>query len=239
MIALDHLVRIEPVLALLEEVGGGTLLDAGSGSIGLSPWLGEGWSVTAADAAFDDYGASHGFTGPGRAVVADVRELPFTDRSFDVVVALDLLEHVPPEDRTRALDELRRVTGRRLVVACPTGEAALDADRWLFEHIRQPPGWLSEHIRMGFPRREELTAALSVHGKLRVLDNESVVSHKRLVRAELTIPGFLIGRLAAMVLAPALRAKGRGRAFAARALWGLRGADRAPAYRTITVLDRI
>jgi SAM-dependent methyltransferase len=237
MTALNHLVRVEPVLAFVQELGGGTLLDAGSGSMGLSPWLGERWSVTAVDTSFDDYGASRGFGGTGRAVVGDVRELPFADRSFDAVVALDLLEHVPAADRPRALAELRRVTRRRLVVGCPTGDPALEADRELARKLRRVPGWLDEHLENGFPARQDLEAELRPHGELRVVDNESVRSHVRLVRAELSVPGFLAGRLAALALARALRTQGRVRASAARTLAWIRGGDRPPAYRSILVLD--
>lgn len=170
-------------------------------------------------------------------VLGDVRELPFPDRSFDAVVALDLLEHVPPADRPRALSELRRVTRRRLVVGCPTGEPALEADRRLAERLRRTPDWLVEHLENGFPAREELESELGPHGRLRLIPNEAVSSHIRLVRAELSIPGFLIGRLTAMPLARALRAEGRPRAFAGRVLRRVRGDDRPPAYRTIAVLD--
>jgi SAM-dependent methyltransferase len=235
--ALDHLVRVEPILALVEDLGGGTLLDAGSGSTGLSPWLGDAWSLTAVDTAFDDYGASRGFSGSARAVVADVRTLPFEDRSFDAVVALDLLEHIPPEDRDRALAELSRVTRRRLVVGGPTGEEALAADRRLFDVLRRRPGWLAEHLEMGFPTREQLVAALEPRGALRLIENESVDSHVRLVRVELNPAGFLAGRLAAIPLARALRSRGWPRDLAARLLRRLRGSDRPPVYRTIAVLD--
>lgn len=237
MTALDHLVRIEPVLALVEELGSGTLLDAGSGSLGLSPWLGTAWSVTAVDTSFDDYGASRAFAGRARAVVGDVRELPFGDRAFDAVVALDLLEHVPAADRDRALDELRRVTRRRLIVAGPAGEAALAADRRLLGVLKRKPGWLTEHVDLGFPTREQVRAALEPHGALRLLGNESVASHVRLVRAELSIPGFLAGRIAAIPLARALGGRGRLRRHAARILRRIRGGDREPVYRTIAVLD--
>lgn len=237
MTALDHLVRMEPVLTAVDEVGRGTLLDVGSGSTGLAPWLGDEWAVTAADTSFDDYGASSGFRGGATAVTADVRELPFDDRSFDVVVALDLLEHVPQADRPQALRELRRVTRRRLVVGCPTGVEALDADRRLHDSLRRRPDWLAEHLENGFPERSELVTQLEAHGDLRVTGNESVESHVRLVRRELTIPGFLVGRLAAMPLARALRSRGRARELAARVLRRVRGGDRAPTYRTIAVLD--
>ncbi len=129
-IALNQLVRFEPVLALARETGGATLLDVGSGSAGLAPWLGLRWSVTTVDTSYDDYG---GASGP----LADARRLPFPDRSFDVTVAVDLLEHVPAADRAHVLAELCRVTTRRAIVAGPAGVAALAVDARLAELYRR------------------------------------------------------------------------------------------------------
>src|SRR5215217_3452574 len=135
-VGVNHVVRIEPVLIALGELGGGELLDVGSGSTGLAPWVREQFTVTAADTRFDDYGAASGPSGAAaHTVVADVRDLPFEDKSFDAVVALDLLEHVPPDDRAKALAELVRVTRTRLIVACPTGAEALAGDRRLAESL--------------------------------------------------------------------------------------------------------
>jgi len=41
--------------------------------------------------------------------LADVRRLPFPDRSFDFVFCSHVLEHLPPEDVPKALKELYRV----------------------------------------------------------------------------------------------------------------------------------
>ena len=91
---------------------------------------------------------------PGlRAVVADVRELPFGDRTFDVAICVSTLEHVgrdntvyglgPERDQralARTLKELRRVLDAdgRLLVTVPCGEhedhawqAQLDDRSWL------------------------------------------------------------------------------------------------------------
>ena len=237
-VQLNQLVRMEPVLALVRETGpAGTLLDVGSGSRGLAPWLPAGWRVTAADSSFDDYGSASGPSGrAAEAVVADVRSLPFEDQAFDAVVALDLLEHVPPADRSQALAELRRVARRRLIVACPAGAEALAADRRLAEGLPRPPGWLEEHLANGFPERDEVVAALGPG--TRVLPNENVDAHERIVRRELSIPWFVPTRAGARMAGAALRRGGRAGAAAARALRALRGRDREPAYRAIFVLDR-
>src|SRR4051812_40223689 len=56
------------------------------------------------------------------------RPLPFDNESFDIVVALDVLEHV---DRVHgAFDELSRVTRRLLVVGLPN--LASIGRRWSF-----------------------------------------------------------------------------------------------------------
>jgi ubiquinone/menaquinone biosynthesis C-methylase UbiE len=48
---------------------------------------------------------------------ADIGRLPFPDDSFDLVLAIEVLEHVP--DPSRALDELARVARSHLVLSVP------------------------------------------------------------------------------------------------------------------------
>lgn len=59
---------------------------------------------------------------PGhRLVWGDLSDrLPFKTRQFDLVSALETLEHLPPETVPVALRELRRVTGRYLVCTIPS-----------------------------------------------------------------------------------------------------------------------
>ncbi len=51
--------------------------------------------------------------------LADAENLPFDDNSFDVVVADNVLEHLP--DFYKGLSEMRRVTKNRAIIALPTG----------------------------------------------------------------------------------------------------------------------
>lgn len=237
-LGLNHLVRLAPVVELVREAGGHEVLDAGSGSAGVAPWLGAAWEVTAVDTSFDDYGAQDaGHVAARRAVFGDVRDLPFEDRSFDVTVAVDLLEHVPPADRPVALHEIARVTRRRVVIACPSGPAALAADRRLADSLTVAPGWLAEHLENGFPEVGDVVAALAPHGTVRVIANEHTTSHARLVRAELSPLLFIPTRVLASLTGIALRRGPRARGIAGQALRIVRGRDRAPSYRTIYVLD--
>ena len=58
----------------------------------------------------------------GEAVKGDALDLPYADGTFDCVVASEILEHVPADDR--AISELVRVLK-------PGGALAITVPRWL------------------------------------------------------------------------------------------------------------
>ncbi|CAN5620506.1 hypothetical protein BH23GEM7_BH23GEM7_23540 [soil metagenome] len=58
--------------------------------------------------------------------VADVRKLPFPDDSYDVVMACEVLEHLPWSDLEWALRELHRTTRRFVLLSLPHASAALE-----------------------------------------------------------------------------------------------------------------
>jgi len=71
---------------------------------------------------------------PAAFAVADARELPFADETFDVISAFEVMEHLPEPERF--LDEARRTLTR-------------DGD-FFISAPRQRPGWQSEnpgHLR--------------------------------------------------------------------------------------------
>jgi hypothetical protein len=190
--------------------------------------------VTAVDLTFERAVA-------GERVTADARALPFPDRSFDVVVALDMLEHVPRSDRSAVLDELARVSRRRLIVGCPTGPRALECDRALARMLDRRAetyagSWLEEHLEHGFPSEDELDSALRPHGTVRLLPNENVRAHELLMRAEMTRRPRRLADFLARALEPGVRLPRPGWRRLTIAL--LRGLDRGTAYRTIAVVDR-
>jgi hypothetical protein len=242
-VMLNQLARYSAVVPLVEEGPGETLLEVGSGSEGIARFAGPRWSITVSDRDFTDYGAVEVPDDGLRRVEADVTDLPFAEREFDVVVALDLLEHLPAALRPKALAELARVTGSRLIAGCPCGERALAADRMLARYYRlQPrrtPPWLVEHLENGFPAGDALAEALSPFGEVRLVGNERVGAHLAVSLWEGTpylarLSVRLAGRLEAGVQCGGRPASPR----AARWIGALRGGDREPAYRRIAILDR-
>lgn len=238
---LNHVLRYQPVVDALDEVHVGDILDVGSGSRGVRPHLVRKVPVTACDVSFDDYGSANVGQGSDvERVHGSVLSLPFDDTSFDGVIALDLLEHLEPDDRPRALAELARVTRVRLVVGCPCGRAALESDRRvaiLYGRLRRPiPGWLAEHLSHGFPDARELELELSRSGSVTLFPNSSARSGRLVASAEATPGLWRLPFWASELLRRGLLHH-RTRPFASRAARALRGGDGEPSYRTIAVLD--
>jgi SAM-dependent methyltransferase len=242
-VMLNQLARYSAVVPIADEADGETLLEVGSGSEGIARFAEERWQITVCDRDFTDYGAVEVPDDGLRRVEGDVTKLPFEDGEFDVVVALDLLEHLPAELRATALGELARVTRSRLIAGCPCGERALRADRTLARYYglqpRATPPWLVEHLENGFPQGADLRDALAPFGAVRILPNERIGAHLAVSLWEGTpYLARLALRLAARLEAGIPTAGVPGSPRAERALQRLRGGDREPAYRQLAVLDR-
>lgn len=97
-----------------------TVLDAGCGEgyvqRGLfSRGLTAAWTGVDASAGAVDFARRR--TPRARWVVADLRATRFPDRSFDLVLCSQVLEHIPQPEAVR--DELARVSARWLLVSVP------------------------------------------------------------------------------------------------------------------------
>jgi ubiquinone/menaquinone biosynthesis C-methylase UbiE len=118
------LARVQAVLGILRGVSPAELLDIGSGRgaflwplIDSMPWL----PVTATDILAQRVAEIQRVAEGGvltlSAARADVRDLPFADRSFDVVTLLEVLDHIP--DTASALRSALRVARRFVILSLP------------------------------------------------------------------------------------------------------------------------
>jgi len=94
----------------------------------------------------------------GSVIPADACHLPFKDRSFRGVVMLDVLEHVPEDNRSALLREIDRVSSRWLVVGGPFRDDSVpEAEAILVDFHRHLTGtahrYLEEHRNIGLPDR--------------------------------------------------------------------------------------
>jgi ubiquinone/menaquinone biosynthesis C-methylase UbiE len=52
-------------------------------------------------------------------VVGDIRSLPFKDKSFDLICAFEVLEHIPYEDMIKVLEEFSRISKEDVILSVP------------------------------------------------------------------------------------------------------------------------
>ncbi|QIG91098.1 class I SAM-dependent methyltransferase [Bradyrhizobium sp. 6(2017)] len=110
----------DAVLAMIPE-DARSILDVGCGNGAITNHLPEDRRVEGCD--ISQAALAH-VRYPSR--VAEITALPFADGAFDLVLATDVLEHIPEGEYRKALDELYRVSARWLLVAVPYNEI-LDA----------------------------------------------------------------------------------------------------------------
>ena len=80
---------------------------------------------------------------------------PFPDHSFDLVLSLDVLEHLAQEDRARFLDELDRLSGSWILLSAPFADPAVEAaEELLRKGLLSAQRFLKEHQELGLPALE-------------------------------------------------------------------------------------
>jgi 2-polyprenyl-3-methyl-5-hydroxy-6-metoxy-1,4-benzoquinol methylase len=143
---------------LLERAGPASLLDVGCGEGVLVQRLAERLhprrvvGVDLEEASIQDGWARHGAPNlEYRTAEADT--LPFAEGEFDLVSAIEVLEHVPDPERTLA--EMRRCAARHLLVSVPREPLwrALNVARGAYwRQLGNTPGHLNHWSRRAFVR---------------------------------------------------------------------------------------
>jgi len=100
-----------------------------------------------------------------RVTVTDVRQCdhpdyrkafasrqPFDDSSFDLVMSLDVLEHLQAPERTAFLEELMRVSRQWILLGAPFLSPEVEkAERELSQSVMAARHFLQEHQQLGLP----------------------------------------------------------------------------------------
>lgn len=97
--------------------------------------LGHGWRAAALE--YGQEGAEVGAARGLSVVRADATALPLADESLDLVVALDVLEHIPDDDAAAA--EIRRALrpGGSVIIAVPADPKLWSAHDEAVDHVRR------------------------------------------------------------------------------------------------------
>lgn len=143
------------------------ILEVGSGGPGLAGFMRDRAFWARAELFVADLDAwLIGSVSTVRPVVANALQLLFADKTFDAVLAIDILEHLSPEARLQAAGEFTRLARRLVVGHCPTqGTNGIFRGAWAdatFEaefrrlYRLEPPQWVKDHLAAGHPSPEEL-----------------------------------------------------------------------------------
>jgi ubiquinone/menaquinone biosynthesis C-methylase UbiE len=108
------------IAALLKATGAERILDAGCGEGFVVSYLlqrNDGLTISGIDCSLEAIEMARQMVPGVLFDVGDLREMPYDDDSFDLVMCLEVLEHLP--DPHKGLRELRRVTSAHCLLSVP------------------------------------------------------------------------------------------------------------------------
>ena len=102
-------------------------------------------------------------------VQGDGIKLPFTSDSFDLVVSIDTVEHIPYDQRVRFLEEQLRTSKNYVLLAAPFEDENVSlaeqiVNQFFIKKIGHPNDSLEEHFANGLPRLDETLSFFDQNG---------------------------------------------------------------------------
>jgi len=157
---LNWLSRYLPMKPHLEEESFISLLEVGSGHVGISSIISTPFVGIEIEFAYPTVETMI-------PIEYDGERIPFADNSFHTVVSNHTLEHVPPFQRPFFISELLRVSSNRVLLGFPADNLAEEADKW-FQSIYEAlfsnaPTWLYEHNEHGIPASADVQRFFGDH----------------------------------------------------------------------------
>ncbi|MNI10098.1 hypothetical protein D3C73_631960 [compost metagenome] len=110
-------------------------------------------------------------------ILGDATAMGFSDGYYDIVVALDVFEHIAEENREKFISEIHRVSSEFFVITAPFHSSeVVEAERRVnavYKSIFNKDFiWLEEHMVNGLPDLKKLSAYLDSRGI-----NYTIMSH--------------------------------------------------------------
>ncbi|OGD92751.1 hypothetical protein A2697_01145 [Candidatus Curtissbacteria bacterium RIFCSPHIGHO2_01_FULL_41_44] len=138
------------------------------------------------------------FCNPKKIVVANIArsieesdviikkdKLPFASNSFDTVCAIDVLEHLPKNDRSKFIKNLLAVASKKVIISFPVGtirhnQYEKETRDWLL-NLGEDITYLNEHIKYSLPTVSEIQTIM--HGfHARLFYSGNIMINKLLFR---------------------------------------------------------
>ena len=93
-------------------------------------------------------------------ILVEGPKLPLKDNSFEVVTSIDVLEHIDQKNRQVFINELLRVSKKKVIFSTPYGsEGHTESEKKLlklFEEKGRESFFLKEHVQKGLPQLKEI-----------------------------------------------------------------------------------
>ena len=182
--------RYLPVIAEIKKLGHHpSVLDVGSGGLGIAPYL--GYKVTGIDIRFRPP-----FHYNLEKIKASAVKIPFADKVFDAVIAVDAFEHLIIPDREKAVKEMLRCARKVAIVAVPCGKPAYLQDKKLSKLYKKKFGkkyhFFEEQLRLGIPEEKDIiTAIVSAAKSLNIKLDLTIKGNESLKLREFLMKGWM------------------------------------------------
>lgn len=184
-------IRYLPLVKKIKETkNAGNILEVGSGGLGITPYLGR--KATGVDLEFEP--PYHPLL---TRVKGEATDLPFGDREFDIVLSVDMLEHLPQKDREKAIREMIRVARRKVFIGVPSGQKSEEEDKIMHDYYRKKFGkdykFFKEQIKERLPNKDIMLEMINRSAKqtkkeiiVKIEGNENISLHRFLMKGWMT-----------------------------------------------------